>query len=413
MKKDLPIQKTRNNKTFLVKQKMEILPVSEWFEGFDTYPFIIAGPCSAESEEQVVAVAAFLQKTGRVKLFRAGIWKPRTRPGTFAGAGAKALKWLEIVKEDFGLRSTVEVASPKHIEACLKHKIDVIWIGARTVSNPFSVDELSQALKGVDIPVLIKNPLSPDIDLWTGAVERIYSAGVKKIAAVHRGFSPFERTLYRNMPKWEIPIELRQRIRNLPVLCDPSHIAGRADLVTEIAQKAMDLNMNGLMIEVHNNPAKALTDSAQQLSFRKFDNLLKGLIIRKPTTDNKGFLNQLEELRHQIDSIDYQLIELISSRMKINSKMGEYKCRNNVTILQMERWMEILRTRTAHGVALGLDTGFVEKILKLLHEESILIQTEVMNNMKKNGDCGSEKNGQKGDKNIGRNYPWDTTDSED
>lgn len=392
---------------------MEIVPVSKWFEGFDRYPLIIAGPCSAESEEQVISVARHLHKNGAVNLFRAGIWKPRTRPGTFAGSGVKALKWLERVKAEYRLRSTVEVASPRHIEACLKHNIDTIWIGARTVSNPFSVDELAQALQGVDIPVLIKNPLSPDIDLWTGAVERIYSAGIRRMAAVHRGFSPFERTLYRNMPKWEIPIELRQRIQNLPVICDPSHIAGKADLVAEIAQKAMDLNMTGLMIEVHDHPEKALTDSAQQLSFKEFDSLIMSLIIRKPTTDDQGFLNQLEELRHQVDSIDHQLVELIASRMNISSRMGEYKCRNNVTILQMERWLEIIRTRTAHGEAIGLEGSFVERIMKLLHEESILRQTEVMNNLKKKGECGSEKHGKKGNKNISRDYPWDTSEPED
>jgi chorismate mutase len=392
---------------------MEISPLHTWFEGFDNYPLIIAGPCSAESEEQVLSTAGFLKETGKVNLFRAGIWKPRTRPGSFGGAGVKALKWLERVSSDLNLRVTVEVASPKHVEACLKHGIDVLWIGARTVSNPFSVDELSQALKGVDIPVLIKNPLSPDIDLWMGAVERIYSAGIRRIAAVHRGFSPFERTLYRNMPKWEIPIELRQRIINLPVLCDPSHIAGRADLVAEIAQKAMDLNMSGLMIEVHPNPSEALSDSAQQLNFEAFSRLLSGLIIRKPTTDNQRFLNQLEELRHQIDSIDHQLIDLIASRMNVSAKMGEYKCRNNVTILQMERWLEILRTRTEHGTVLGLEKSFIERVMKLLHQESIHIQTEIMNNLRTNGERGSEEKGKEGDNDINRNYRRNAPNTED
>jgi chorismate mutase len=392
---------------------MYIAPLAKWYKGFDSYPLIIAGPCSAESEKQVLAVAGFLAATGRVNLFRAGIWKPRTRPGTFAGAGAKAMKWLERVRHEYGLRVTVEVASPKHIEICLKHDIDVIWIGARTVSNPFSVDELSSALKGVDIPVMIKNPLSPDIDLWTGAIERIRSAGITRIAAVHRGFSPFERTLYRNMPKWEIPIELRRQILNLPVLCDPSHIAGRSDLVPDVAQKAMDLNMNGLMIEVHENPAKALTDAAQQLSFDQFNSLLEGLIIRKPTTDDQGFLNQLEELRHQIDSIDHQLVELLASRMGISAKMGEYKCKNNVTVLQMERWLEILRTRTEHGEAMGLEPLFIERVMKLLHQESIRKQTEIMNSLKTDGECGSEESRNERDSYIGRNYPWDTTESED
>lgn len=392
---------------------MDLAVLNTWFEGFDNFPLIVAGPCSAESEEQVLSTARFLKNTQKVSLFRAGIWKPRTRPGSFSGAGTKALKWVERVKTELELRVTVEVASPGHIDACLKHNIDVLWIGARTVSNPFSVDELSKALKGVDIPVLIKNPLSPDIDLWTGAIERIYSSGIKRIAAVHRGFSPFERTFYRNMPKWEIPIELCQRIANIPLLCDPSHISGRADRVAEIAQKAMDLNMNGLMIEVHPNPQAALSDSAQQLNFEAFSRLMEGLIIRKPTTDNKSFLNQLDKLRHQIDSIDHQLVELIASRMSISEKMGEYKCKNNVTILQMERWLEILRTRTEQGTVLGLEESFMEKVLKLLHEESIRIQTDVMNTLRTSGECGSDKKGNQGDDNINRNYPWDTSDTED
>jgi chorismate mutase len=239
--------------------------------------------------------------------------------------------------------------------------------------------------------VLIKNPLSPDIDLWQGAVERIYAAGVRRIAAVHRGFSPFERTLYRNMPKWEIPIELRQRINNLPVICDPSHISGRSDFVPEISQKALDLTMSGLMIEVHPNPSEALSDSAQQLSYDQFSYLMDTLVIRKATTDDKGFLNQLEELRNQIDSIDFQLIELLASRMKVSGKMGEYKYRNNVTVLQMERWLEIIRTRTEHGILLNLEPAFIEKVMTLLHQESIRIQTSIHSNLKTSKDNWSEE----------------------
>lgn len=365
---------------------MDIVPLKSWFKGFDNYPFIIAGPCSAESEAQVLSVASFLASTGRVNIFRAGVWKPRTRPGTFNGVGMKALRWLQLVQEEYNLKVTVEVASPKHIEACLKHGIDVLWIGARTVSNPFSVEELSSALRGVDIPILIKNPLSPDIDLWQGAIERIYAAGIRRIVAVHRGFSPFERTLYRNMPKWEIPIELRQRIPDLPVLCDPSHISGKAGYVPEIAQRAIDLTMSGLMVEVHPDPASALSDASQQLDFEGFRSLVSSLVLRKSTFDDKGFLNQLEELRNQVDSIDYQLIELLSSRMNISAKMGEYKYKNNVAVLQMERWMEILRTRGEHGTMTGLSQIFVEKILTLLHQESIKIQTSILNNLKTTGD---------------------------
>ena len=375
----------------MILNSMEFPSLKSWFKGAEHYPFIVAGPCSAESEEQVLSIAAFLKSTGKVNLFRAGIWKPRTRPGTFNGVGVKGLKWLQRVQSEYGLRVTVEVASPKHIEACLKHGIDVLWIGARTVSNPFSVEEISEALRGVDIPVLIKNPLNPDIDLWQGAVERIFAAGIRRIAAVHRGFSPFERTLYRNMPKWEIPIELRQRIRNLPIICDPSHISGRADLVPGISQKALDLTMNGLMIEVHYNPSEALSDSAQQLNFDQFRSLLTTLIIRQPTIDDKGFLNQLEELRNQIDSIDFQLIELAASRMNISEKMGEYKYKNNVAVLQMERWLEILRTRTDHGTLRNLEPAFIERLMTLLHQESIRIQTAILDNLKTNEDHWSEE----------------------
>jgi chorismate mutase len=389
---------------------LEITPIAKWYEAFENHPFIIAGPCSAESEEQVISIAGYLAGIGTINLFRAGVWKPRTHPGKFIGAGVKALKWLERIKSEYGLRVAVEVASPKHIEACLEHGIDVIWIGARTTSNPFSVDELSYALKGIDIPVLVKNPISPDIDLWIGAIERIYSAGIKKIAAIHRGFSPFERTLYRNIPKWEISIELQSRFKNLPVLCDPSHIAGRSDLVPDIAQKAMDLNMSGLMIEVHGNPAQALTDAAQQLNFEGFNNLLAGLIIRKPTTDDRHFLNQIEELRHQIDNIDHQIIELISSRMAVSTKMGENKYKDSVTILQMDRWLEILRKRIAHGTALGLESSFVEQFMKLLHQESIRRQMMIMNSLRTNGEYGKENDG---DSQIARNHTCDTPDAED
>jgi chorismate mutase len=375
----------------MILNSMEFPSLKSWFEGAEQFPYIIAGPCSAESEEQVLSIAAFLKSTGKVSLFRAGIWKPRTRPGTFNGVGVKALKWLERVQAECNLRVTVEVASPKHIEACLKHGIDVLWIGARTVSNPFSVEEISEALRGVDVPVLIKNPLNPDIDLWQGAVERIAAAGIKRIAAVHRGFSPFERTLYRNMPKWEIPIELRQRMRNLPVICDPSHISGRADLVQGVSQKALDLTMNGLMIEVHSNPSGALSDAAQQLDFLQFRSLLDSLIIRRPTVDDKGFLNQLEELRNQIDSIDFQLIELVASRMNISEKMGEYKFKNNVAVLQMERWLEILRTRTDHGTSCNMEPSFIERLMTLLHQESIRIQTAILDNLKTTEDRWSEE----------------------
>jgi len=366
---------------------MQIIPIVSWFEEFGPGPLFIAGPCSAESEKQVFEIAGKLANSAKPAVFRAGIWKPRTRPGSFNGVGVKALKWMTGVKEEYGMRITVEAATPGHVEACLKAGIDILWIGARTASNPYSVDEIAEALRGVDIPVLVKNPLNPDIDLWIGAIERLSKVGIKRLAAVHRGFSPFERTMYRNMPKWEIPIELRRRYRDLPVICDPSHIAGDALLVREIAQKAMDLNMDGLMTEVHDKPGEALSDSRQQLIPEAYIELISELIIRKAVIDDPGFINQLDEIRSQVDSVDHQLIDLIASRMELSDRIGEYKCRNNVAILQMERWMEILRTRTEQGKSLGLDTSFTETLLKVIHQESIRRQTEIMDSMKKKGKC--------------------------
>jgi len=370
---------------------MDILPVETWFEEFQKGFLHIAGPCSAESEMQVLSIAEALREASPPEIFRAGIWKPRTRTGTINGVGEKGLKWLARVKKEFGYRIAVEAASAKHVEQCFDAGIDIIWVGARSVSNPFSVDEIASALHGKDIPVFVKNPLNPDIDLWIGAIERIHSAATGKLAAIHRGFSPFERTLYRNMPKWEIPIELRRRINNLPLICDPSHITGDSSLVYEVSQKAMDLSMEGLMVEVHTNPGKALSDCNQQLTPEQYRDLRKRLIIRKPKFDDPGFLNDLEELRNQVDSIDHQVVELLGDRMKIIKRMGDYKFRNNVSVLQMERWLEILKTRTEHGNSIGLDTAFLEQLLKHFHQESIRLQTEVMQKRKKEANGLSDK----------------------
>ncbi len=360
---------------------MDIEPLESW--GMGPQPLIIAGPCSAESEEQVLDVARALRATGKVHLFRSGIWKPRSRPGTFSGEGIKALGWLQSARLETGLPLAVEVASPKHVEACLDHNIDVVWLGARTVSNPFSVDEIARALKGTNIPVMVKNPLSPDVELWLGAIERLWDIGIRRLAGIHRGFTPYEKSNYRNIPKWEVAIELRRRIPSLPVICDPSHMAGRADLVPEAAQKAIDLNISGLMVEVHPDPHNALSDREQQLSPQKFIELMNNLVFRRETSDDTGFLNQLEELRSQIDSIDFQLIDLIAARMKISEKMGEYKTLNNVTILQLERWIEIMQTRIDQGVHQGLERSFLERFLQIIHDESIRCQTEVMEHGRK------------------------------
>ena len=386
---------------------MNIIPLGSWFDGMDSGPFIIAGPCSAESEEQLLNTAAGMDRGKRPHFFRAGVWKPRTRPGSFNGVGVKGLDWLSRVKDEFAYRLTVETASPAHVEACLKAGIDTIWIGARTVSNPFSVEEIAQALRGVDIPVFVKNPLNPDVDLWIGAIERIYEAGIKRIAAIHRGFSPFEKTLYRNMPKWEIPIELRRRINNIPLICDPSHITGDSLLVHEVSQKAMDLNLDGLMIEVHPDPEKALSDCNQQLTPNQYSELLDKLVIRKPAFDDPGFINDLEELRHQIDSVDYQIVELMSQRLEIIDRIAEYKYLNNVSVLQMERWLEILQTRTEHANSLGLDTRFTEQLLKHLHQESIRSQTNVMLERKKQANGSSDISMGEGDSDIENNNQGD------
>lgn len=370
---------------------MNIVPIENWFDDFEKGPLYIAGPCSAESEKQLMVIASALSVDLSPAVFRAGIWKPRTRPGSFSGVGQKGLKWLTNVKQEFGFRIAVEAASARHVEQCIEAGIDMLWIGARSVSNPFSVDEIARSLQGVDMPVFIKNPLNPDIDLWIGAIERIYGAGIRKIAAIHRGFSPFERTLYRNMPKWEIPIELRRRINNIPLLCDPSHISGDSSLVYELSQKAMDLNMDGLMVEVHSDPSRALSDCNQQITPIQYMELIDRLVIRKPGFDDPGFLDDLEELRNQVDSIDHQFVELLSDRMRIIERIAEYKFINNVSVLQMDRWLEILKTRIEHGNRVGLDTRFMEQLLKHLHQESIRRQTDVMITKKKAANGSADK----------------------
>jgi len=364
---------------------MDIVQTGSW--GFGEGPMIIAGPCSAESEEQLMATAVALKATGRVHLFRAGLWKPRSRPLSFAGEGSRALEWLRRVKTETGLPVAVEVASPEHAMMCLEAGIDAVWIGARTVSNPFSVDAIVSALQGAEIPVMVKNPLSPDLELWIGAIERVYSAGIRKIAAVHRGFTPYDKSRYRNIPKWELAIELRSRIPSLPVICDPSHMSGKADLVPETAQKALDMNMAGLMVEVHNDPAHALSDKDQQLDPEEFEKMMSELQFRSSTCGDTGFINHLEELRNRVDSIDHQLIGLLASRMRISEEMGEYKCRSGVTVFQLERWLEILQSRTRHGLSEGLDGEFVGRVIRIIHEESIRCQDEVMKRLRSAGGC--------------------------
>ncbi|MCX6259035.1 MAG: chorismate mutase [Bacteroidia bacterium] len=368
-----------------------LVPVTSWFPGFSDKPLIIAGPCSAETEEQVYRTAEGISQIGRVKIFRAGIWKPRTRPHSFEGVGVKGLHWLKRIKEDFGFYTLVEVAYPKHVESCLHHKVDMVWIGARTTSNPFSVEELANALKGTDLPVLIKNPINPDLDLWIGGIERLRKNGITKLAAVHRGFYPFEKTALRNIPKWELVIELKRRIHDLPVITDPSHIAGNTKYIGSISQKALDLEMDGLMIECHINPPSALSDADQQLTPAELGLLLDNLTYREVSDYSPRRMGQLERFREQIDSIDNQLIELLSQRMNVIDKIGRYKSHNNITILQLRRWENIIATRTELGHDLGLSEQFILRILQLIHKESIQRQVEIMNRLKnKNFNPGEE-----------------------
>ena len=358
--------------------KLDIIPVKDWFDFFEDDYLIIAGPCSAESEKQVMDTALEIEKLGRVQAYREGIWKPRTRPESFAGVGSEGLKWLKKVKEETNLLTIVEVATPKHVEECLLAGIDMFWIGARTTPNTFAIQEIADSLKGVDIPVLIKNPVNPETELWVGALERFNNAGIKKLAAIHRGFYPFEKTSFRNIPKWEIPISLKSRFHNLPIFCDPSHISGNVKYLEEIAQKSLDLNMSGLMIETHIDPEHAKSDAEQQVSPKELNTLLDNLVFREAVSDNIDFTNLLEKLREQIDSIDDQMIELLNQRMKIVEQIGKYKKDNNVTILQLRRWEKIISTRTEFAQSLGLSSEFIHKLLQLVHKESIQKQVEIM-----------------------------------
>ena len=341
-------------------------------------PLIIAGPCSAESEEQVLSTARELKKYNIAQVFRSGVWKPRTRPGSFEGVGEKALSWLQKVKEETGLKTTVEVAYPEHVELCLRYGIDMVWIGARTTANPFSVEDLASALAGNNIPVLIKNPVNPDLNLWIGAIERFYKKGLRQLAAIHRGFYPFEQTKLRNIPKWEMVIELKRQLPELPIICDPSHISGKREFVGDIAQKALDLNMDGLMIESHIHPGSALSDSRQQLTPYSLAGIITKLKFRSALITDDVFLSVLEQYRGQIDSIDDQMLELLAERLRLVGKIGEYKKENNVTIFQLHRWNKIIQTRSKTGKELGLSRDFVLKLLQLIHKQSIQIQTEVM-----------------------------------
>ncbi|BDS11980.1 bifunctional 3-deoxy-7-phosphoheptulonate synthase/chorismate mutase type II [Aureispira anguillae] len=340
-------------------------------------PLVISGPCSAETKDQVLQTCSQIANSG-VHILRAGIWKPRTRPGSFEGVGAKALPWLKEAGQLNQLPTCCEVANAHHVEEALKHDIDVLWIGARTTVNPFAVQAIADALKGVDIPVMIKNPVNPDLELWIGAIERIAQVGVHKIAAIHRGFSVYNAPKYRNQPQWEIPIELRRRITNLEIICDPSHIAGKRALLYEIAQHALDLKFDGLMLESHINPDEAWSDAKQQVTPQGLETLLKKLIIRQLDTDNLDYLNKINHFRTLIDNLDSQTLHLLAKRMEVVRQIGLYKKESNVAILQIERWLDVRAGALKKAESSQLSKKFVEDIINTIHKESIRQQTTIM-----------------------------------
>lgn len=361
-----------------MKKALQLESISSWLPTASK-PIIISGPCSAETEDQMIATAKQIASTGKVHALRAGIWKPRTRPGQYEGAGEEGLKWLIQAKKETGLPVTTEVANASHVEACLKAGVDILWVGARTTVNPFSVQEIADSLKGVDVPVMVKNPVNPDFELWLGALERLNKAGITKLAAIHRGFSSFEKGPFRNAPMWDMSIELKTRVPEIDIICDPSHIAGNRDLIALISQKALDLDMVGLMIESHINPDAAWSDAKQQVTPGALSKIIDSLVVRTVTSDNKTFKDTLSILREQIDLLDDEIMQKLAARMKISEKIGQYKKENNVTILQVNRWEEIIQTRISLGKAMGLNEDFTSDLLKLIHHESIQVQTRIMN----------------------------------
>lgn len=349
-----------------------------FFPEKNTRAFWIAGPCSAESEEQVLSTARSLADAN-IDLFRAGIWKPRTRPNSFEGIGIPALKWLNKVQSETGLKVCTEVANTQHVEACLEHKIDVLWIGARTTVSPFAVQEIADALKGTNTPVLVKNPINPDLKLWIGAIERLQKAGIEKVGAIHRGFSTYETEKYRNQPRWQVAIELKRTFPDIMLICDSSHICGSRPLLEQVSQKALDLNYDGIMLEVHPNPDTALSDAKQQITPDAFKSIKERLQYRPSESSDRAFQETLQNLRLQIDEIDDEVVSLMNSRMQIIDSIGEYKKRNNISILQTKRWSEILERCIAKGEDMGMNPDFVRNYLQAIHQESINRQHTILN----------------------------------
>ena len=351
----------------------------KWLDGFKLdHPLVIAGPCSAETEDQVLKIANQLKGTD-VSAFRAGIWKPRTKPGMFEGVGAIGLKWLQKVKKETGLLISTEVANSTHVKLALEHDIDILWIGARSTVSPFIVQEIADALEGTKKIVLVKNPVNPDLSLWLGGIERLYSSKIRNLGLIHRGFSTYEKSKYRNIPEWQIPVEVMNRFPDLPMICDPSHISGNRNLIFDVSQTALDLNYDGLMIETHCNPDNAWSDANQQVTPDRLIEIMKDLKMRKVTTDEEEYQNNLIDLRAKIDVIDHALLENLGKRMKISDNIGKIKRSNNVAVLQNKRWNEILGKMILEGEKLDLSEEFILKLFKAIHQESINRQEKVVN----------------------------------
>lgn len=350
--------------------------ISDFKEG--NLPFLIAGPCSAESPEQLLTVARAVKALG-IRVMRAGVWKPRTRPNSFEGKGAEAFQWVKDVSKETGIAFATEVATPAHVQLACEAGVEILWIGARTTVNPFAVQEIADALKGINKIVLVKNPINPDLALWIGALERVHRSGINQLGAIHRGFSSFQKSRFRNQPLWQIPLELKVTYPEIPLLADPSHIAGNRDMIFEVSQKALDLDYDGLMIETHPDPDHALSDAQQQITPTALADILRQLRVSDRSSSNVVFINRLESLREKIDNIDQELVEMLSLRMKLTEKIGDYKKENQVTVFQLERWNEIMSTRPEWAKLAQLNPEFIRELYKIIHDESIRIQTEIMN----------------------------------
>ena len=367
----------------MANKKLDIIPLYEWGMFTEPRPSVIAGPCSAETEEQVMETAKGLKELG-INVFRAGIWKPRTHPGSFEGVGAEGLRWMQKVKKEYGLKIATEVASEKHVFECLKYGVDLVWLGARTTANPFLVQEIADALKDTDIPVLVKNPVNPDLDLWIGALERLNGAGIRKLGIIHRGFSTFDRIKYRNDPQWQVAIELRSRYPELPFFVDPSHMAGCKDYIREVSQRSLDLGFEGLMIESHCNPSCAWSDAKQQLTPDELKDLLYNqILVRNADSDSPEWKENIDQLRAKIDIIDENILYALGSSMKISRQIGEYKKSNNIAILQTSRWDAVLAKVIEKGHEYDLSEKFLTDVFNAIHEASVEIQNEIISDSRR------------------------------